>query len=779
MVEIFVNNTRLDLIDNVSIPITYSISDIKNPQSREGTYSKTITLPGTKTNNKLFTHIFKINKVSQSGDFNPNLKADCLIIEDSVEILRGSLRLADISYLEDGEILYNCVVFGETTDLFFSINNKKLTDLDLSTYDHTWSRTNIINSWTATKGVGYVYPMIDYGTNTDASGANWSVTDFYPAIYAKQYVDKIFAEAGYTYTSSFFTSDFFKSLIVPFNKASLKLSLDDINAEAVDVGLSANENRDITISKWNSSLPDQARGNLTVTNYAFNLENKDAGGNYTSGTFTAPRSGYYNVNIGFYEHSFSVVTYPTGTSAIDSLSFQYDVDLKINGVYFYTMPKVFTGNGTPSIYSKSTTPQNRLIFLTSGQTITFDLKIYSLVDFNANIIGSSTGTIRTTISTTNSYLKVTLAEQLNENAYIPIRSVIPENIFCKDFLGSLIKMFNLYIEPDKNNQKNLIIKPRDTFYSDETSVLNWTDKINRNVPFKITPLGELDFKKLILRYKDDNDLLNKKYKNSWLEPFGTKTLNIDNDFVTSERLIEPIFSATPSYRAFNAVQLRVIPQIINEQVRQPIASNIRLISYYGTKSTSSWGFTSTLASTSVQTVYPFSGMLDDADNPTFDLSFDTPNEIYWSMNQANYTDNNLYNAYYSKMFSEITDQDSKLIECEVFLTAQDILNINFAKKIFIDDTYYILNKIIDADRVNSSLVKCELLKLKFGTPFIASTGVGNSYNNSNVQSIRVEGGQDIVGSSLNGSPAIIEGGKNEVRNIGATSDILIVNGGLN
>ena len=184
MVEIFVNNTRLDLIENVSIPITYSISDIKNPQSREGTYSKTITLPGTKTNNKLFTHIFKINKVSQSGDFNPNLKADCLIIEDSVEILRGSLRLADISYLEDGEILYNCVVFGETTDLFFSINNKKLTDLDLSLYDHNWSRTNIINSWTATKGVGYVYPMIDYGTNTDASGANWSVTDFYPAIYA-------------------------------------------------------------------------------------------------------------------------------------------------------------------------------------------------------------------------------------------------------------------------------------------------------------------------------------------------------------------------------------------------------------------------------------------------------------------------------------------------------------------------------------------------------------------------------------------------------------------
>jgi hypothetical protein len=41
----------------------------------------------------------------------------------------------------------------------------------------------------------------------------------------------------------------------------------------------------------------------------------------------------------------------------------------------------------------------------------------------------------------------------------------------------------------------------------------------------------------------------------------------------------------------------------------------------------------------------------------------------------------------------------------------------------------------------------------------------------------VEGGLNIVGSSLNGSPAIVEGGLNEVRSISATSEILIINGG--
>lgn len=774
MVEIFVNNTRLDLIDNVSIPITYSISDIKNPQSREGTYSKTITLPGTKTNNKLFTHIFKINKLSQSGDFNPNLKADCLIIEDSVEILRGSLRLADISYLEDGEILYNCVVFGETTDLFFSINNKKLTDLDLSLYDHTWSRTNIINSWTAVKGAGYVYPMIDYGTNPDASGANWSVTDFYPAIYAKYYVDKIFAEAGYTYTSTFFTSDFFKSLIIPFNKSELKLTQNDQLNRSSSLSLASNVSKLVEIKRVDVNTK-KAGGSLLTLNFQWTKEVSDPGNNYST-KFTAPVNGLYDVDLFIELFQINMPTYPNGTSAYDDLNIEIRVDVINNsGVKLIN-------NERTALYTYTSQTKNAVqkrIYLNAGDQIQVDFRIICFFQFTTAISPTNSTGIAEFVVASNSYWKITAAERLSENSPIPIKSIIPENVFCKDFLGSLIKMFNLYIEPDKNNQKNLIIKPRDTFYSDETSVLNWSDKVNRNVPFKITPLGELDFKKLVLRYKEDNDLLNKKYKNSWLEPFGTKTLNIDNDFVTSERLIEPIFSATPSYRAFNAVQLRVIPQIINEQSRQPTASNIRIISYYGTKSTSSWGFTSTLASTSVQSVYPFAGMVDDADNPTFDLSFDTPKEIYWSMNQANYTNNNLYNAYYSKMFSEVTDQDSKLVECEVFLTAQDILNINFAKKIFIDDTYYILNKIIDADRVNTSLVKCELLKLKFGTPFIASTGVGNSYNNSNVQSIRVDGGKDIVGSSLNGSPAIVEGGKNEVRNIGATSDIVIINGGFN
>ena len=238
MVELFIkrkNDTtysKLDLYETISLPITYSIADIRYPEQRQGTFTKTISLPGTKQNNHLFNHIFRVNKVTYlSNDFNPSLKADCLILEDSIEIFKGSLKLNDISYLEDGEIIYNCVAFGQTTDLFFSLGNKEIVELFTltDTLNHIWNRSNIVASWTATKGQGYVYPMIDYGNHTEITRNTWDTKEFYPAIYVKEYIDRMFSQAGYTYTSNFFDSNRFKSLIIPYNKGLLKKNEHEIN----------------------------------------------------------------------------------------------------------------------------------------------------------------------------------------------------------------------------------------------------------------------------------------------------------------------------------------------------------------------------------------------------------------------------------------------------------------------------------------------------------------------------------------------------------------------
>ena len=146
--------SNVDLFDDIVYSLTYSVADIRNPESRNGSYSKTVTIPGTSGNNILFEFIFNVNSALQT--FNPNLKCDCILLQDGIEIFKGNLRLANINITDKTFIKYDIELYGQVKGLFDAIANKKLIDLDLSTLNHIRSGTNIINSWTAGQTNGYV-----------------------------------------------------------------------------------------------------------------------------------------------------------------------------------------------------------------------------------------------------------------------------------------------------------------------------------------------------------------------------------------------------------------------------------------------------------------------------------------------------------------------------------------------------------------------------------------------------------------------------------------------
>jgi hypothetical protein len=93
MIEILVDGQPLDILQNPSILIQRSIADIREPESRESEWTKTIEIPGTSANNKIFSHLFEVEQTVYGTSFNPNIKADCIIYADGVEQLRGFLRL--------------------------------------------------------------------------------------------------------------------------------------------------------------------------------------------------------------------------------------------------------------------------------------------------------------------------------------------------------------------------------------------------------------------------------------------------------------------------------------------------------------------------------------------------------------------------------------------------------------------------------------------------------------------------------------------------------------
>jgi hypothetical protein len=102
--EIFCEGKRLDISADISSLLTFALDDVKDFASRQGTFSKTIVIPGTANNNIIFGNIFDTGisndydpTLSNSGfNFNAAKSAKCLIFQDFLQTFKGTLRLLEI-----------------------------------------------------------------------------------------------------------------------------------------------------------------------------------------------------------------------------------------------------------------------------------------------------------------------------------------------------------------------------------------------------------------------------------------------------------------------------------------------------------------------------------------------------------------------------------------------------------------------------------------------------------------------------------------------------------
>jgi hypothetical protein len=302
---------------------------------------------------------------------------------------------------------------------------------------------------------------------------------------------------------------------------------------------------------------------------------------------------------------------------------------------------------------------------------------------------------------------------------VSINDTVPQNIKQIDFLTSVIKCENLYIERDKDNENNYIIEPREDFYTG--SVVDWTSKLDISSDFQITPMGELDAKKYVFKYKEDGDHFNKLYQDEYKEQYGGWDTDINNEFIKETKEISVIFSGTPS--SGNNVNDIVAPVLAKTSGAgyAPMACNIRRLYAGGLIPCSGYNWVAN-GVTSFKIEYPYIGHLDDPINPTVDLCFGKPYKIYWKIAAQSYTDNNRFNEQYSKYISEITDPESKIINCKMFLNENDIHQLTFRKIAYVREAYYYINKVEGYDPQYRSVCDVELLKLKEGVPF-----TGNSF----------------------------------------------------
>lgn len=769
--KLICNNVELDLTTEFPISQNMTITDIATPDTKEGYYTKTIELRGTKTNNNFFEHIFLVNIETLS--FNPNLKTSARIIKDDIEVLNGDLKLSNIrlKYVNDvEEIIYDCEIYGSNSTLFTNVSDDKLELLDISSLNHTYNHTNIINSWSSAIGTSYVYPLVDYGYN-NFNNASFHIHQLRPAVPVKIYWDKIFAHAGKTYTSTFLNSNFFKRLYVPHNGESFSIS--DATAQTFQFYAgrlidSSADNKSIVYNSFYSlwqlstSYIGVGSGGALLSGTKVHTPNDDStspfndiGNRYntTTGIFTIGKNGWYNMK-GLIKLRVKLNA-PAGTASIQgNINIWVYLQKSVNGGTTWTFEgsKYVQGFVTPSTTYQTSQVSFEFPNIPAAGTNTFRI-IYVLaggnqnggIDFkdgsNASI---TTGTASMDIiEDDGSYFSGLLADKsLNEIDTVVMNDSIPRDVKMRDFILSICKMFNLYFDSDKTNENNYIIEPRDDYYAAGTTQ-DWTYKIAYDKVVEIVPMGAVNNKTYKWSFKEDSDYFNKIYQDEFKESYGTKTHIINNDFLKDENKQEVIFSSTVIVD--NPQNDMVLPKIFKYEngVVSPMKHNVRIIYYGGVKSCSQWTLNTLLSGSFNQTQYPFFGMVDDPMQPSVSIEFGVPNKLYYTYPAQQYTTNNLFNKYWYRTINEITDKDSKLLKAEFYLTELDINTFDFRDKIFIKDAYYIVNKIIDYNPLEDGLTKVELLKLKNYSAYVPVLApledISNNQNNP-VGSARVIGG---------------------------------------
>jgi hypothetical protein len=257
---------QLDLQEAPNVALNFQFSDVKEPETRKGSYSQTFKLPFTQNNNQFFENWYNVNL--DTLVFSTKTKFDAVLYVGTVPQFEGALQLKAV-YQKAQQ--YEVVMISNSASLFNIIGNRRLRDVfknDDGSYseelNHVYTYTNETNntlykSWDGnnsnflnTAGVSMrdldanvqkvVYPMsvtaqgfyfdpnedrylnMDQTAATDiinetgsvqaASEFGVSFTQFRPAIQIRTLFKKILGQAGFSYTSSFIDDSYFGKIFM-------------------------------------------------------------------------------------------------------------------------------------------------------------------------------------------------------------------------------------------------------------------------------------------------------------------------------------------------------------------------------------------------------------------------------------------------------------------------------------------------------------------------------------------------------------------------------------
>jgi len=494
-----VNYQRLDLFKDEDISINLTSKNISDISKVFAEFTQGFSVPASPNNNAIFSHWYD---ATVDGLFNANKRVSAYIEINTLPFKYGVIQL-DSCKLKGGQVSsYELTFFNKVVNLSDSMGDLELKDLNLTDYDHSYSKANVTSAMYSDSihSGDIYYPMItstkdiNYGDSSDNdiidSGNLIKFTDFKPAIRLIRIIEAIETDLNVTFSRDFFGRSVFHNLFMWLHK----------DAKGVD-NAGQREQIDFT-SKGDledySGITVDLTDNYLITNYP----------STTVKVFTnikiIPATGYENV--------------------------PYILERELDGEPFGKAPEKKGTTWTEFRTDNDSKKHTFFINVTQEFKFTTELRL--------TIIGLS-------------YKFATFSQQ-TVVGNIKISNNMP-TLKLKDFFGSLINQFNLIIVPTSSN--GYYIDTLDNWYSkgdtfDITHLIDIDDII----------IKKSDIKKLIeFKYQSAGAVLGKQFLDTNGVGYGDLKAKYD-DIAGSDLKIESQFENL----LFERLQdVTIVPNVIS------------------------------------------------------------------------------------------------------------------------------------------------------------------------------------------------------------------------
>lgn len=126
-ISLYIGNLLADMDEQSFVLFNYTMEELSNPTIVRNSFSKSITLPGTANNNKIFGHIYRLDRITQYGNemtgpqFDVMRRTPFVIYNELNEVVESGYAKLDKVSKKGSQISYHITLFGGLGSFFYAL----------------------------------------------------------------------------------------------------------------------------------------------------------------------------------------------------------------------------------------------------------------------------------------------------------------------------------------------------------------------------------------------------------------------------------------------------------------------------------------------------------------------------------------------------------------------------------------------------------------------------------------------------------------------------------